>query len=211
MRSGLTPTCDFESEGKKISNALIKRVAAQIHASAEPRLPVTLQIGATDIDGVQLQGVINRKRVTANVYSVRLNRHFVSLTYFLATDSEQAQSAWETVRATLTVTPEVITLGTSVEGSNSPVSPGVTNGHLVSLPRPDYPKIARSAHAAGTVKVQVTIDENGNVIAAHAVSGHPLLQAASVVAAKQAKFSPTKMCGEAVRVAGVIDYNFVAQ
>ena len=53
--------------------------------------------------------------------------------------------------------------------------------------------------------------ENGNVIAAHAVSGHPLLQSAAVGAARQARFSPTKLSGQPVKVTGVIQYNFVAQ
>ncbi len=93
----------------------------------------------------------------------------------------------------------------------APISGGVLNGKAISLPKPAYPPIARAAHAAGTVVVQVTIDENGNVIAAHAVSGHPLLQGAAVGAARQAKFSPTKLSGQPVKVTGVIQYNFVAQ
>src|SRR5262245_24726941 len=93
----------------------------------------------------------------------------------------------------------------------APISGGVLNGKAVSLPKPAYPPIARAAHASGTVVVQVTIDENGNVIAAHAVSGHPLLQGAAVGAARQARFSPTKLSGQPVKVTGVIQYNFVAQ
>jgi protein TonB len=57
----------------------------------------------------------------------------------------------------------------------------------------------------------VTVDENGNVVSAQAVSGHPLLQAAAVAAARGAKFSPTKLSGQAVKVTGVIQYNFVAE
>ena len=67
---------------------------------------------------------------------------------------------------------------------------------------------ARNAHASGAVVVQVTVDEQGNVIAAHAVSGHPLLQQVSVNAALLAKFSPTSLMGEPVKVTGVITYNF---
>lgn len=93
----------------------------------------------------------------------------------------------------------------------APISGGVLNGKAISLPKPQYPPIARAAHASGTVVVQVTIDENGNVIAAHAVSGHPLLQGAAVGAARQARFSPTKLSGQPVKVTGVIQYNFVAQ
>jgi protein TonB len=93
----------------------------------------------------------------------------------------------------------------------APISGGVLNGKAISLPKPAYPPIAKAAHAAGTVTVQVTIDENGNVISAHAVSGHPLLQAVAVAAAKGARFSPTKLSGQPVKVTGVITYNFVAQ
>ena len=93
----------------------------------------------------------------------------------------------------------------------APISGGVLNGKAISLPKPGYPPIARAARASGTVVVQVLIDENGNVVSAHAVSGHPLLQGAAIGAARQAKFSPTKLSGLPVKVTGVIQYNFVAQ
>jgi protein TonB len=93
----------------------------------------------------------------------------------------------------------------------APISGGVLNGKAISLPKPAYPPIARQAHASGTVVVQVTIDENGNVISAHAISGHPLLQAVAAAAARGARFSPTKLSGQPVKVTGVITYNFVAQ
>jgi len=93
----------------------------------------------------------------------------------------------------------------------APISGGVLNGKAISLPKPAYPPIARQAHASGTVVVQVTIDENGHVISAHAVSGHPLLQGVAVAAARGARFSPTKLSGQPVKVTGVITYNFVAQ
>ena len=93
----------------------------------------------------------------------------------------------------------------------APISGGVLNGKAISLPKPAYPPIARQAHASGTVVVQVTIDENGSVISARAVSGHPLLQAVAVNAARNARFSPTKLSGQPVKVTGVITYNFVAQ
>ena len=92
-----------------------------------------------------------------------------------------------------------------------PISGGVLNGKAIVLPKPDYPADAKSAGAAGSVAVQVTIDEMGSVIEAKAVSGHPLLQQPSVNAALQARFSPTSLMGEPVKVTGVIVYNFVRQ
>jgi len=93
----------------------------------------------------------------------------------------------------------------------APISGGVLNGKATYLPKPAYPPIAKAAHASGIVNVQVTIDENGNVISASAVSGHPLLQPSAVAAARQAKFSQTKLSGKPVKVTGVIVYNFVEQ
>ena len=91
------------------------------------------------------------------------------------------------------------------------ISGGVLNAKAISLPQPQYPPVARVAKASGTVVVQVTVDENGNVISAQAVSGHPLLQAAAVAAARNAKFSPTKLSGQPVKVTGIIQYTFAAE
>lgn len=93
----------------------------------------------------------------------------------------------------------------------APISGGVLNGKAIRLVQPPYPAIARSAHASGQVKVQIVIDENGNVISATPVSGHPLLQGAATAAARASKFTPTKLSGMPVKVSGVIIYNFVAQ
>lgn len=90
------------------------------------------------------------------------------------------------------------------------ISGGVLNGKARSLPKPPYPPAARAVRAEGPVTVQVLIDEDGNVVSASAVSGHPLLRAAAAAAARQAKFSPTMLSGQPVKVSGVITYNFVA-
>ena len=103
--------------------------------------------------------------------------------------------------------PSSIGMKGPVEG----VSGGVLNGKAITLPPPEYPAIARAAKASGNVTVEITIDEEGNVIAARSVSGHPLLQSAAVTAARQARFTPTKMNGQAVKVNGVLVYAFAAQ
>jgi TonB family protein len=85
---------------------------------------------------------------------------------------------------------------------------GVVNGKALSLPRPEYPSMARGARASGSVSVFVTIDETGKVIAARAIKGHPLLREVSEAAAKQARFTPTMVAGQPVKVTGIIIYNF---
>jgi TonB family protein len=89
-----------------------------------------------------------------------------------------------------------------------PVSGGVLNGSALSLPKPNYPDTARTVHAQGVVTVEVIIDVSGKVISARATSGHPLLQQAAVQAAYQAKFSPTTLSGQPVKVSGTINYSF---
>lgn len=53
------------------------------------------------------------------------------------------------------------------------------------------------------------IGEKGDMFSAKAISGHPLLRAAAVNAACQARFAPTFLNGSPVDVAGVVTYNFV--
>ena len=87
----------------------------------------------------------------------------------------------------------------------------VINSEAIFLPKPPYPPIAKLSHVQGTVSVQVLIDETGKVISAKAVSGNPLLMHEAVRAAYQARFSPTMLGDQPVKVSGVISYNFVLQ
>lgn len=102
-----------------------------------------------------------------------------------------------------------VSFATAQEALSKILSGGVLNGKAIMLPKPSYPPAARAVGASGAVSVQVLIDEDGNVVSATAVSGHPLLRAAAVEAARGAKFSPTRLQGIPVKVAGVITYNFV--
>jgi protein TonB len=98
-----------------------------------------------------------------------------------------------------------------VRGPLKPVSGGILNGKALSLPTPVYPDAARRARTTGTVEVEVVIDTNGKVISAKAVKGPIMLQAAAELAARMAKFTPTLLTGQPVKVSGVITYNFSLQ
>lgn len=98
-----------------------------------------------------------------------------------------------------------------VKPKQTNISKGVINGIAISLPRPAYPAAAKAVRVSGDVNVQVTIDENGNVISASAVSGHALLKQVSEQAARGAKFRPTLLSGQPVKVTGIIVYKFTAQ
>jgi TonB family protein len=88
------------------------------------------------------------------------------------------------------------------------ISGGVLDGKAVFKPHPPYPPVARAARASGVVVVRILVDEEGKVIEAQAVSGHPLLQQAAAAAARHARFSPAYLEGRPARVSGVVTYKF---
>lgn len=89
-----------------------------------------------------------------------------------------------------------------------PVSGGVLNGVAVSLPAPSYPDIARRMRVSGLVEIEVVVDEDGKVVSAKALAGPAALREAAVQAAYRARFTPTKLSGQPVKISGRINYNF---
>jgi protein TonB len=89
-----------------------------------------------------------------------------------------------------------------------PVSGGVLNGTAISLPSPIYPENAKRLRVSGVVTVEVVVDETGKVIAAQASSGPAVLRDVAVQAALRARFSPTKLSGQPLKVSGIINYKF---
>lgn len=85
---------------------------------------------------------------------------------------------------------------------------GVVNGKAVFLDLPAYPDAARQMGIKGQVKVQVLIDEDGNVLSANAVEGNGLLRSPATKAAKRSKFTPTFLNNQKIKVRGIIVYNF---
>lgn len=92
--------------------------------------------------------------------------------------------------------------------SSQTISCGVCNSKAVVLPKPEYPASASTVRVSGSVTVHILIDEQGNVEKANVVSGHPLLRAASVKAALQARFEPFLLSNKPVKVSGTLVYNF---
>lgn len=92
----------------------------------------------------------------------------------------------------------------------APVEGGFMNGRAVDLPKAAYPEEARKSRAAGTVQIQVLVDETGKVVSAKAIFGPDVLRDAAVKAAMRAKFKPTMVGGVPVKVSGILTYDFVA-
>jgi periplasmic protein TonB len=89
------------------------------------------------------------------------------------------------------------------------VSQGVLTSKVLQLPKPAYPPLAKQMRLQGSISIQVLIDEDGRVVSAKALSGHQVLVRAAEAAAMQARFSPTLLSNQPVKVSGVIIYNFV--
>jgi protein TonB len=85
---------------------------------------------------------------------------------------------------------------------------GNLNDKAKSLPQPTYPQAARAAGVAGTVVVQVLIDEAGSVVSTSVLSGHRLLRTAAVQAARRAEFEPMTLDGQPKMISGVLTYAF---
>jgi TonB family protein len=92
-------------------------------------------------------------------------------------------------------------------GSSKPVG-SVLQGHAVFRAEPLYPAVAKNERVSGTVIVEVTVSETGNVMSARAVCGPDLLVPAAVDAARRWRFSPTLLSGVPVKVIGTITFNF---
>jgi len=81
----------------------------------------------------------------------------------------------------------------------------------VFAPQPEYPVIAKQAHIEGTVVIDAVIDEHGNVVQAHVLSGPALLIPAAMQAVVQWKYQPTVLNGEPISVAMHVEVHFVLQ
>ncbi|MFL6374669.1 MAG: TonB family protein [Pyrinomonadaceae bacterium] len=93
--------------------------------------------------------------------------------------------------------------------SDKPVDVG---GSLLSYatekPTPVVPAAARAMHTTGVVRVDVTVDEKGDVVDVQKASGPGLLQAAAKDAIKKWKFKPFLRDGQPVKANGFVNFNF---
>ena len=92
-----------------------------------------------------------------------------------------------------------------------PVESGDLNDKAIDLPKPIYPGEARKAKVTGQVKVRVIVAETGKVLSADIVSGPKQLWMAAIEAARQARFNPTLVGGSAVKITGILTYNFLEE
>lgn len=90
----------------------------------------------------------------------------------------------------------------------SPLDVGPLIAYATKQPPPVYPSAARSIRVSGVVRVDLTVDENGEVADVQKSSGPALLQAAAKDAIRKWKFRPFVRDGQPVRAVGFVSFNF---
>lgn len=91
------------------------------------------------------------------------------------------------------------------------VGANILNGKARNIPKPQVDKILGNVkiNYPQTVFVQVSVDTNGNVTSAKALSGHPLLRPACETSARQTKFSSSLVDTKIENyTGGILRYDF---
>jgi TonB family protein len=155
------------------------------------------------VTGTRFTGTYKGEPAVGETYAFGLGNRILGL-FYLRVEREQitGNSAWTAVLESV-----------SLDGTNS-VGPrlnlkngGKLNGKALRLVKPPYP--SGGMRLSGVVRVEVVIDERGNVSSANAVSGSPLFHSNAVDAARKSSFPPTLICGQPVKVKGTIQYSFI--
>lgn len=138
--------------------------------------------------------------IDANVEPAKTNlSKIVAEEQRIAREAEEARKAAEAKRlaeAAKKVAPEFVDLGQ--------IYPSMAQRMVV----PVYPSTALRAGIEGKVRVEVSIDEEGNVTTARAVEGHQFLRTAAEDAARRTKFKPAMFDGKSIKSKGYFVYNF---
>ncbi len=91
------------------------------------------------------------------------------------------------------------------------INAAVINGNALKLFLPEYPEEAQLAKAQGIVRVNIVVNENGEVVSAEAIEGDRILLKSAMEAAKKCRFSPRRIDGQLVKYTATIVYTFAIQ
>jgi TonB family protein len=89
-----------------------------------------------------------------------------------------------------------------------PMDVGSLIAYATKQTAPVYPIAAKSIRATGVVRVEVTVDEKGDVADVQRASGPTLLQSAAKDAIKKWRFKPFVRDGQPVKAVGFVNFNF---
>lgn len=160
----------------------------------------------TDINQLQSVTAADVQRVMRK-YFTEANRVVIN---YLSETERTAQNDSDNPTPTNNRVPDTVGNPAQTPQQRKPIAinAGVLNGKAKDKPIPTYPDEAKKAGIYGTVAVKILVDEQGNVVAARAISGPPSLRKAAEEGALHTKFSPTLLAGKPVKVSGTISFNF---
>jgi protein TonB len=81
-------------------------------------------------------------------------------------------------------------------------------GRVVKKVAPAFPVAAKQLNVTGTQDVQITVDEQGNVVDAKVLKGNALFTQSSLAAVKEWKFTPLLKDGQPVKFTTIITFNY---
>ncbi len=90
----------------------------------------------------------------------------------------------------------------------SPLAVGSLLEYATQKTNPVYPPAAKSIRMSGVVKVELIVDEKGQVAEVQKTSGPSMLQRAATDAVRRWKFKPFIRDGQPIKATGFVSFNF---
>jgi len=103
---------------------------------------------------------------------------------------------------------KIETQNTGAQMNTSPLAVGSLVNFATQKTNPVYPPAARNMRMTGVVKIELIIDENGQVAEVQNTSGPIMLQRAATDAVRKWKFKPFTRDGQATKATGFVSFNF---
>ncbi len=104
--------------------------------------------------------------------------------------------------------PPANTASADAPKNDAPLIVGSLVDYATQKSNPVYPPAARSMRTSGVVRVELIVDESGQVAEVQKTSGPSLLQRAAADAVRKWKFKPFVRDGEPVKATGFVSFNF---
>ncbi len=167
---------------------------AQTSTATQPPSPVTSPIAEPNSDSV-------REREVRNPTPSESATAQVAKPIFVPSAAPSSEPKKEDPKPVVTVPSIPVAPGSTIE-----VGPLLS--YATKQSPPVYPNAARSARQVGTVKVEVLLDENGEVARVEKATGPMMLQNAAKDAILKWKFRPFLRDGQPVKATGFVSFNF---
>ena len=179
-------------------NRISRKSSSQIHRDGEGRTRREFSPFAFNL----LPGGPERKN-TIQIFDPVANTMLI-----LDPESKTATKGMTFIRTQTLPEKIVRPLGSPEEARMLKFSGSGLPGNALKRIQPTYPPEAKAAGVQGPVQVEITINDQGDVIEVNPIAGHPLLRASAAEAARQWKFKATEVEGKQVKVKGILTFNF---